>query len=391
MDLNLLIYAHSWAPAVGGVEAITKTLANGLAKWSDRRNGSITVTVVTLTDADGMNDLLLPFQVVRRPSLWRFIQLIRSADIIHLAGPALLPLTLSWVLRKCIVLEHHNYQSACPNGLLIQHPELTICPGHFVAGRYNECIRCNSSTLGRTNSVRELLLAFPRRWLAKRVAAGVAPTHHVKVRLGLPKTQVIYHGVAQAVPTLDSLNESTGDPVCFGFIGRLVKEKGVADLLRGAYELAAEGCDFRLKIVGDGPERATLEALAETLGLRERTEFTGSVPIGSVSDVLSGVIAVVVPSTWEEVAGLVALEQMMRGRLVIAADVGGLGEIVDGFGLKFPPGDIAALKLCMRQTLENARLSTQMGRRAQINVARKFSEERMIEGHLHLYRKIMRS
>ena len=392
MNINLLIYAHSWAPAVGGVEAITKTLAEGLTNCSESRSGgSIKVTLVTLTDADGMNDSLFPFQVVRCPSLWRLSQLIRSADIVHLAGPALLPLALSWVLKKCTVLEHHNYQSVCPNGLLIQHPDLTVCPGHFGAGHYRECVRCNSDMLGEVNSVRELLLAFPRRWLAKRVAASVAPTHHVKLRVALPNTQVIYHGVGHTDPTPESLDEPAKNSVCFAFIGRLVKEKGVADLLRAARDLAVEGCDFRVKIVGDGPERGTLEALAEEFGLKKRIEFTGSVSNASISNVLSEAVAVVMPSTWEEVAGLVALEQMMRGRLVIAADIGGLGETVDGFGLKFPPGDITALKLCMRQTLENASLSTQMGKRAQINAAHKFSEERMVEEHLHLYRRIMRS
>ena len=80
---------------------------------------SIKITLVTLTPADGMNDSLLPFHIVRRPSLWSFIHLIRSADLVHLAGPALLPLALGWLLKKRIVLEHHNYQSICPNGLLI--------------------------------------------------------------------------------------------------------------------------------------------------------------------------------------------------------------------------------------------------------------------------------
>jgi glycosyltransferase involved in cell wall biosynthesis len=97
------------------------------------------------------------------------------------------------------------------------------------------------------------------------------------------------------------------------------------------------------------------------------------------------------PSTWEDVAPLVALEQMMQGRLVIASDVGGLGETVNGFGLKFPPGNIAALKLCMRQAIESPSLSIQMGNRAQLNAITNFSEERMVEEHLQLYRRIAQS
>lgn len=392
MNLELLIYAHRWAPAVGGVEATTRTLAQGLAERPKNQTGeSIKITLITLTPAGVMNDSLLPFRVVRRPTLWTLIQLFRSADVIHLAGPALLPLALGWLLKKRTVLEHHNYQSMCPNGLLIYGPDLTICPGHFLARRYQECLRCNSVTLGRARSLRNLLLAFPRRWLARRVTANVAPSGHMKARAALPQTQVIYHGVSRAAPSSRSVGNRADGPVCFAFVGRLVKEKGVSLLLQSAHELADEGFDFRLKIVGDGPERAALEALADELGLKQQTEFTGAISMESISATLSQTTAVVMPSTWEDVAPLVALEQMMQGRLVIASDVGGLGETVNGFGLKFPPGNIAALKLCMRQAIESPSLSIQMGDRAQLNAISNFSEERMVEEHLELYRRIMQS
>src|SRR5277367_228781 len=208
MNLTLLIYSRSWSPAVGGVETITRTLAEGLSKRSYSQTGnSIRVILVTLTPAGGMDDSLLPFQVVRRPSFWHFIQLCRAADIVHLAGPALLPLSLGWLLRKRIVLEHHNYQSMCPNGLLIHRPDFAICPNHFLAGRYEECYRCNSEALGRADSLRNLLLAFPRRWLAKNVAVNVAPSCHMKTRAALPRTQVIYHGVADANSALETISE----------------------------------------------------------------------------------------------------------------------------------------------------------------------------------------
>ena len=97
------------------------------------------------------------------------------------------------------------------------------------------------------------------------------------------------------------------------------------------------------------------------------------------------------PSTWEDVAPMVAIEQMMQGRLVIASDVGGLGEIVNGFGLTFPTGDIAALKSCLVQTMENQDWSIQMGRKARTHALSSFSEERMVEEHLQLYRRIIES
>ena len=109
---------------------------------------------------------------------------------------------------------------------------------------------------------------------------------------------------------------------------------------------------FESRSSAHGPDRVRLEALARDLDLQTNTEFIGAVPIGLISDVLSEAIAVVMPSTWEDVAPMVAIEQMMQGRLVIAADVGGLGETGNGFGLKFPPGDISGFEVsvCVRRS-----------------------------------------
>lgn len=60
-----------------------------------------------------MDDRTMPFSVVRTPGFTELIRLIRASEVVHLAGPALLPLFLSWLLRKKIVIQHHNYQAVC--------------------------------------------------------------------------------------------------------------------------------------------------------------------------------------------------------------------------------------------------------------------------------------
>ena len=69
------------------------------------------------------------------------------------------------------------------------------------------------------------------------------------------------------------------------------------------------------------------------------------------------------PSMCEDVSPLVAIEQMMQNRLLIASDIGGMGEMVDGVGLKFPPGDVEALAACMRQAVENPALAAELASR----------------------------
>src|SRR4029077_7860445 len=375
MTLRLTYYTHDWAPSVGGIQTVYTALANGVSTWSQTHAGEkIEVTLVTQTPARGMDDSKLPFTVIRRPRLQKMIGLIHAADVLHIAGPTILPLAIAWLLRKPTVLEHHGYQSICPNGLLIYGPNHSVCPGHFMAARYAECVGCNSSSDGWGKSLWGVVLSFVRRWLAKRATVNIAPSHHNGRRIELPRTKIIHHGVpATPSPVKSSTNNQQGSSINFAYVGRLVTEKGLPVLLRACRELADRGSDFRLKIVGDGPERPHLRALARELNIDTQTEFLGSVPVDAISDLLADASVVVMPSLWEDVAPLVAIEQMIQGRLVIASDIGGLGETVDGYGLKFPAGDVNALASCMRQVLDDPSLAKKLGGRAQIHASEVFA------------------
>src|ERR1700721_1925239 len=107
--LKLLIYSHSFAPQIGGVETIVMALARGLAESADPKQ--IHVTVATPSPRRTFDDASLPFTVVREPNLVKLVRLFREADIVQLAGPALLPMFLAWVLRKPWELEHHGFQT----------------------------------------------------------------------------------------------------------------------------------------------------------------------------------------------------------------------------------------------------------------------------------------
>jgi glycosyltransferase involved in cell wall biosynthesis len=391
MTLRLIIYTHDWAPSVGGIQTVYMALASGFSAWSKNHAGeSVEVTLITQSPAQGMDDSRVPFDVVRQPSLRKLVNLIRSGDLLHVAGPAILPLIIGWATRKPIVIEHHGYQSVCPNGLLIYGPDYSVCPGHFMAGRYAMCVRCNSANEGWVKSFRGVVLTFLRRWLARRAAVNVAPSRHIERRIELPRTQIIYHGVPAAPPPERKLSHhQEGTSTCFAYVGRLVTEKGLLTLLGACREIGDRGYSFRLKIVGDGPERSRLQNLTKELNLEARVQFVGNVPVDRIADTLSDTSAVVMPSIWEDVAPLVAIEQMMQGRLVIASDIGGLGETINGYGLKFPAGDTAALASCMRRVLDDPSLAKEMGDRAHRQALKAFAEKRMVEEHLKLYRRLV--
>jgi glycosyltransferase involved in cell wall biosynthesis len=389
--MKLLIYSHAFAPGIGGVETIVMTLARGLAERpADERNTRFEVTVATQTPRDDYDDNALPFRVSRQPGLWKLLKLIYSADVVHLAGPVLLPLGLCLLLRKPVVTEHHGYQAICPNGLLLYQATRCACPGHFEARRYTECWVCNriEHSLGR--SVWMILSTFLRRYGSKKATTNLAISGHVLERLRLPRSEVVYYGIPDNIERLYSPDCMPGRefPLTFAFVGRLVAEKGLALLVDAASRLKNEGFVFRLKFVGEGPERSKLESLIREAGLQSAAEVTGFQTGDELAKTLGGIDVVVMPSVMEETAGLAAIEQMMRGRLVIASAIGGLAEIVGDAGLTYRPGDAGALAECLRRVLHNPRIVEELGAKARARALQLFASQRMIEEHVRCYRRI---
>jgi glycosyltransferase involved in cell wall biosynthesis len=373
--MKILIYSHVFAPAVGGVETMVLELARGLATRAQ-------VTLVTQTPGGGCDDAAMPFCVVRQPGVAALVRWLRWADIVHLAGPALVPLLASLLLRKRVVVEHHGFQAACPNGQLYYEPTGTPCPGHFLAGRHRECLRCNSKR-GWGKSFAMWLLTFPRRWLCRGAPANVTPTAWVARALELPHATTIHHGLSLPAPAPP--REESQQPIVFAFVGRLVSTKGVDVLLEAARILRERGVGFELRIIGEGPERTGLEARVRVGGLGESVRYLGFLLETQLETVLQDAAAIVMPSLGGEVFGLVAAENMLRGKAVIVSDLGSLREVVAESGLTVPAGDAAALAAAMQQVATNPAFSRSLGAKARERAARLFSREPMIQSHLALY------
>jgi glycosyltransferase involved in cell wall biosynthesis len=397
--MNILIYSSLWTASVGGVQSVTNTLARGLAEESGASHADdVEVTVATPTPANGDHDVDAPFRVVGEVGFLELLRLVWKSDIVHLAGPAMLPLTLAWLLRKKAVIVHHGYQSVCPDGSLVHFADQRVCCNSFASGDARDCVRCRVAKMGWLRGLISVAVAYPRLWLCRRVAANVAVSEHVKNRLELPRTTTIYNAPEQSSIPMDvdfprsypfASSQLRSSAPRFVFVGRLTSEKGVATLLHAAAELAAQDVEFRVRIIGDGPERARLAILAWALHLRDQVEFTGTLTGAALEAAVSGALAVVLPSVAEETAGQVAIEQMMRGRVVIAADIGGLGEIVGQAGLRFPPGDAPALTKCLRRVLDDAELCAALGRAARSRALEYFTSERMVDEHMELYCRIL--
>jgi glycosyltransferase involved in cell wall biosynthesis len=143
-------------------------------------------------------------------------------------------------------------------------------------------------------------------------------------------------------------------------VGRLIPIKGHIVLLRAFAAAKVELPDLQLDIAGGGPLEPALKALVRELGITDSVTFLGHV--SPIQAAIERAAVVVVPSMGEGF-GMVALEAMERARPVIAAAIGGLGELVrDGeTGLLVTPGEAEPLRAAIVRLAGDLDLARQMG------------------------------
>ncbi len=136
-------------------------------------------------------------------------------------------------------------------------------------------------------------------------------------------------------------------------VGRLCEAKGHLVLLEAVGQLATEGLQFKLVLVGDGPLRAEIEALSARLGLQNYVEVLGWASNSEVRQHILASRAMVLPS-FAEGLPVVLMEALALGRPVISTYVAGIPELVEPgvCGWLVPPGSIEALTAAIRVALQ---------------------------------------
>ena len=162
------------------------------------------------------------------------------------------------------------------------------------------------------------------------------------------------------------------------FVGRVVKEKGVEDLIRAMALLVPHFPDVSALIVGEGQDRPELEVLAKSLGLTDCIIFCGWISPELVPNYLSAGDIFIGPS-WIEAQGLSIIEAMLAQTPVIASRVGGIVDIVEDreTGLlvnKNSPKEIAeAVEKLIHDPDLAQRLRTQGRKKAETGFSREVS------------------
>ena len=158
-----------------------------------------------------------------------------------------------------------------------------------------------------------------------------------------------------------------------GIVKSLAPKYGVDLLLRAFVGLPG---DCRLLVVGDGPQRAELEALARALGIGARTEFVGAVAHADVPSFLNRLDIYAAPSRLDsESFGVAVIEASACALPVVVSDAGGLPEVVrDGeTGLVVPRDDVPALQAALQRLVRDPALRDRLGRAGRLHVEREYA------------------
>ena len=298
--MKILLYCPVFHPSVGGLEINIQRLATGMHRAGHE------VTVVAKTENPEPEPF--EFRVVRRPSRRELLTLVRWCDVFFQANVSLRGLWPLLLMRRPWVVSHHGWYS---------RPDGTLAP-------------------------QDRLKRFLLRW-----ATSISVSQAVADDLTTPSVVIANSYRDHLFRELPGVGRSRE----LMFLGRLVSDKGVDILLDALGLLAARGVRPSLTIVGDGPERSALEAQAGRLGVAAQLLFLGKREGEEVVCLLNEHRILVVPSRYNEPFGIVALEGIACGCLVIGSRGGGLKEAIGRCGPTFANGDANELARLLEAAL----------------------------------------
>ncbi len=168
-----------------------------------------------------------------------------------------------------------------------------------------------------------------------------------------------------------------------GFIGRHVHEKGIDILIRALADLKG---NWRAVLVGDGPRRAELEALARSLNLAGRIEFPGWVDHFEIPGLLREMDVLVLPTRsverWKEQFGHVLIEAMSSEVVPVGSTSGEIPNVIGNDGFVFPENDVNSLTKILAELQENPELRRRISISARERARSEFGWE-VIAGKTH--------
>jgi glycosyltransferase involved in cell wall biosynthesis len=292
--MRLLFSANSFYPAVGGYERVAFILAQQMAA-----RGHV-IKMITFTPSSGPESEL-PFEVYRRPGIRTIVKLLQWSEIYiqHNVSLRLLwPIFFCWRPLACV---HH---------------------GFYISSR-------NKTLSWRWRLKQLVTLVCTNISVSQAVADTIPGKSHV---IANPYSDDRFYRVPNVAKTRDLF-----------FVGRIVSDKGLDLLIEAIARLRYRGLDSTATIAGSGPEESAVRNRVKDLCLEDLVSFVGRVPDEKLNELLNMHRIMIVPTREGEGFGVVALEGIACGCVVVGSNCGGLPEAIGPCGRIFQTGDSVAL------------------------------------------------
>lgn len=300
--MKVCIYSKPFYPAIGGLEQIAKILA---LEFQAMR---VATEVVTDTKNQELEENF-SFEITRTTSFFQRYKAFRRSDVVLFMNFTFSGVPIALLARRPLIISNHGIYRA-------------------------------------RSSLKVRALDSLKRQLT-RLLFNISVSTFVARKM--PSRSVV---IPNAYDNETFGNFSPNKSLDFVFCGRLVSEKGVAIAI-GALMLVAKQFPLtNMTIIGDGPERVSLEIYVRHLGLTKNVHFTGSLLGQILVSKLKQHMCMIIPSLCEEAFGIVALEGISCCKTIISSNRGGLPEAVGKCGILVEP-TVEKFSVAMLQVLES--------------------------------------
>lgn len=302
--------------------------------------------------------------------------------------------SIIFILKKYdipIVMTLHDYKLFCPNYKFFSNGK--VCYDCLKNKNYYSCVSKKCLKDSKAKSFIGFLEAkFQNDFLkiADKIDIFLAPSLFMKKKAlesGIDKEKIIHLPNFIDKDFGKGIKSSKGQAPYILYLGRLSQEKGVDLLIESFNEVKEELSDWKLKIVGDGPERNKLEILA---GEEKRIKFLGKKQGKEWKQIIADAELMVIPSLWPENFPYSVLESFIFSRPIIAAKTGGLTELVKDRqnSLLFKAGSKNDLKAKLIWANDYRKELSRMGQLARKEVLAKCNPEKHYRELIKAYERI---
>ena len=298
--MKILICSYAFSPSVGGIESVSASLAGEFSRLGHE--------VRLVTETVGAEKEEHGFPVIRKPGALALFSGYQWADVV-------------W---------HNNVSMRLFWPVFFSKAPCYVTTQTWLAG-----------TLGQETLASRLKRLFLK--CCRNISISHAVGKHIQtpsVVLGNPYNSELYQ-VDEAIPRELKLV----------FVGRLVSDKGLMLLLKALVQLQTIKLYPALTVVGSGTERTACEDFVNASGLGQQVRFLGVMSGRPLMEVFNAHEILVIPSLWAEPFGVVALEGIACGCVVLGTKDGGLKEAIGPCGIVCDNNSVDALTESLRLLL----------------------------------------